>query len=182
MGNNGRSKEWCDDVWVYNFRFFYNGRQGFGITGARNISIHDGTIARIRRSMFDLEPNTATGGISNLLVARVICGSHRLNWVSMGGSGTVDRVTFQDCDSRGSDMTTKVKVSSLAPRSNLTFSRNTSNKAAGNPSGAVMDFANASNVVVTDNHQPLQTGRTPPMVFAQCRGRCAGFINERNTS
>ncbi|MGH7508109.1 MAG: right-handed parallel beta-helix repeat-containing protein [Gemmatimonadales bacterium] len=73
-------------------------RQGIGVAGGINVLIEDGDFQDIKRSAFDIEPNSEHGTIQNLVVRNNIFGYFDNHWVAGHGASeaTVDNLTFEN--------------------------------------------------------------------------------------
>ena len=82
--------------------FARNGRQGIAIAAGSNIRISRCVLDEMRRSTFDLEPNTATDLIDNVIIEDCSTGIGRLLWLTAGGQGSgVRNVTIRRNTMRG---------------------------------------------------------------------------------
>jgi hypothetical protein len=94
------------NVVVENCTFARNGRQGFAIARGSNIRISRCVMDEMRRSTFDLEPNTTTDVIDNVIVEDCSTGFGRLLWFTVGGPGSgVRNVTIRRNTMRGASGT-----------------------------------------------------------------------------
>jgi hypothetical protein len=93
MGRDADTRTWSQNVTIQWSTFARSGRQGITVTAGRNIRIVHNTISDVRRSTFDLEPNTPSWGAENIVIADNTVGAGRLNFVAAGGAaGPVNHV------------------------------------------------------------------------------------------
>ena len=95
------------DIVVRDSTFQRNGRQGIAITHAENITIQGNYLAGMRRSTFDLEPNSAGDVIRNVRIVGNTTGGGRLLWLASGGPG----YNVNDIHIIGNTMTTRASGS-----------------------------------------------------------------------
>lgn len=89
-GTNGHAgdRAWCRDIEIRDSRFERNGRQGIGIVAAERVAIRDSYLGDVRRSIFDLEPNSNEGGARDILIEGNRTGRSRLLWLASKGHGS----------------------------------------------------------------------------------------------
>jgi hypothetical protein len=151
-------------------------RQGVSVTTGDDIVFSGAQFGHSWRSAVDLEPNSNRGFATHITFENCSWESHQLNWLSAAArGGVVSDVTMSNCTD-GTPLTMSVScdptytdASGITPRrANFTIVSNQTSASQGSPSGAVMSFANTDGfVTVTNNVQPLQPGRTPPMRVAR---------------
>jgi len=150
-------------------------RQSVSITTGDDITFSSCNFGTSWRSGVDLEPNSNAGRATHVLFEDCTWASHRLNWLAAAPrGGDVSDVTMRRCTD-GSPLTVYVTCDptftdgGITPRrANFTIDSCTTPTGQGAPSGAVMSFRNTDGfVTVTNNVQPLQPGRTPPMRVAR---------------
>jgi hypothetical protein len=150
-------------------------RQSVSITTGDDISFSNCSFGRSWRSGVDLEPNSNRGFATHVLFEDCSWGSHRLGWLAAAPRcGIVSDVTMRRCTD-GSPLTVAVTCDptftegGITPRrANFTIDSCRSTASQGGPSGAAMDFHHTDGTVtVTNNVQPLQPNRTPPMRVAR---------------
>jgi hypothetical protein len=159
------------NAWVHDCVFARNGRQGISLQGCDNVVIERNTIAQVRRTMFDIEPNSVHGEVHHIMVRHNKFGAHRLNFLSATGGvleAPVSDVTF-DSNESTSAYNFGFKGTIAKRRGPFAFTNNTSSVNFGAPGGFCMGFQYVDGVKVTGNTQPLQSGRKPPMRLAICR-------------
>jgi len=77
-------------VTVAGFNFERNGRQGIAVTAGDGVEIRDGYLGDVRRSLFDLEPNSSSGRAEGFSIQDVETGPVRLTaFASLGRGGNV---------------------------------------------------------------------------------------------
>ena len=59
---------WVSNVLVSGNTFARNGRQGISITAGDHITISNNSMSQVRMSDFDIEPNSASGGGTNVTI------------------------------------------------------------------------------------------------------------------
>jgi hypothetical protein len=151
-------------------------RQSVSITTGDDITFSSCNFGRSWRSGVDLEPNSNSGRATHILFEDCTWKAHRLLWLAAAPRcGVVSDVTMSRCTD-SSPLTVAVTcdptftdASGITPRrANFTIDSCTSTAQQGGPSGAAMDFHFTDGLVtVTNNVQPLQPGRTPPMRVAR---------------
>jgi hypothetical protein len=86
----------ASNVVVEDCTFARNGRQGIAVARGTNIRVSRCDISDIRRSVFDLEPNSPADMIDGVVVEDCSTGDARLVWFTAGGPGSnVRNVTIQ---------------------------------------------------------------------------------------
>jgi hypothetical protein len=161
---------------VANFTSGIVHRQSVSITAGHHVTFSGCHFGTSWRSGVDLEPNSNSGRVTHILFQDCGWASHRLNWLAAAPRcGVVSDVTMSRCTD-GSPLTVAVTCdptftdsSGITPRrANFTIDSCTTAAMQGSPSGAVMSISNTDGTVtVTNNVQPLQPGRTPPMRVAR---------------
>jgi hypothetical protein len=169
LGKHSGDPKWCDRIMITNSLCGESGRDPLAVTAAGHVTLSGGSFGRCRTCV-DLEPNGASGGVSDVLVENVDFGAHSGNFfAAMGGNwteGTVDRVAIVDNTVRGGTLTSV--VSGGLRRSDFTVNGNTATQGTGNGKGAVIQMRGVTGQkVVTGNKCPLQPNRTPPMRMAR---------------
>jgi hypothetical protein len=106
-------------------------------------------------------------------------GYHGLNWVSMGGGGTVSDLSWEGSSVLGpaGDFSEGYNLKAVVPgttgrtRANFSWDHCVSTGACGNPQGACFQMNNVSGTItVTNVSQYLNPGRTPPMRMVRVTG------------
>ncbi len=162
----------------HNVAYFTSGiahRHSVSVTTGDDITFSSCHFERSWRAGVDLEPNSNNGLATRILFEDCEWGSHRLHWLAAAPRcGVVSDVTMTRCTD-GSPLLVAVTcdptytVGGITPRrADFTIDSCTSTASQGGPSGAVMDFHYTDGfVTVTNNVQPLQSGRTPPIRVAR---------------
>ncbi len=155
----GNSTGFSGNATVSDNFFDRNGRQGISITGGDHISVINNDIRNVRRTVFDLEPNTSSGGAFNIFIDHNTIGAHRLNFLSsLGADGNIHDITISNNYLKGSAMNMLVHPPH-SRRKNFFFINNTSDSAFGSGAGAAASFYSVDNLQFKNNTQPLQAGR-----------------------
>ncbi len=149
---------WVDGAYIHDSRFERNGRQGVSITGARNVRITHNYIGNTRRATFDIEPNGATWGADNVLIADNEIGPGRLLFVASAGSGPISNITVTR-NVLHRPLTATVAASDGTRRQNYVFTDNVSDANWGRAGGSALTFKKVDGITVTGNVQKLQAGR-----------------------
>lgn len=155
LGKSG----WSKNVTVRDSTFERNGRQGIAITAGEDIRIEGNRISAVRRSTFDIEPNTAQWGARRVTIADNDIGPGRLNFVAGHGSaGTVDEISIVGNRLKGKPMNVSLKAPSAKRRSNFSLIGNVSDASFGSSIAAVT-IEGFDGVTIRDNVLPLAAGR-----------------------
>lgn len=153
VGSGGRN------VWAHHFTFDRNGRQGITVTNGQHVLVEDGSVANVRRSAFDLEPNFAADIVRDVKVRRCTVGAHRLNFLaSKGVAAVMEDISFEDITGTAG-FNAEILPPGTARRRNFSFVRCSTSAGYGAPSGVVLSFTNVDGLVVHDVHQPMQLNR-----------------------
>lgn len=173
FGWDSGTGRWTEDVRVHHSTFLRNGRQGMSFTGARRIRIDNNVIGHTRRATFDLEPNGGRTGVEDILIEDNDVGPGRLNFIAAVGSGFVNRIAVKNNTLTGRAMNST--MGSLSERrSDWTIFGNTSDTRYGNPGGGIMAFRLTDRVLVAENSQPAQAGRS--MHLVDLNATCAAAV------
>ena len=78
---------WSSNVSITGSQLWGAGRQGISITAGRGVVIDSNSIAKVGRSMFDLEPNVSTEGAVDVTISNNSTGNARNFWLADGGVG-----------------------------------------------------------------------------------------------
>jgi hypothetical protein len=150
-------------------------RHGVSITTGDDITFSTCDFGTSWRSGVDLEPNSNNGRATHVLFEDCAWAYHRLHWLAAAPRcGLVSDVTMTRCTD-SSPLLVAVTcdktftAGGITPRrANFTIDSCTSTAMQGGPSGAAMLFNYTDGFVnVTNNVQPLQPNRTPPMRVAR---------------
>ncbi len=127
----------------------HTGRQGIAITSGRNVFVQGNDIYEIRRSAFDLEPNSKWP-IEHVRIQDNRVGPARLNFVSGHGRGS----TFDDVSIVDNELTGEMEIHMKAPagtrRGSVLIQGNRSTQKFGSPH-ALFTLIRYDRVVVTGN-------------------------------
>lgn len=134
------------------------GRQGMSVTDCDGWVVTDSCIGDIRRTAFDLEPNSTHGSVTRGTIQRTVVGAGRLNFVSSHGKGNVSDITVQDITLYRQAMKVSVKSAEVR-RTDWRFENIDSNAGIGNGQKAVMLFEGVDGVTLKSCHQPFQSRR-----------------------
>ena len=141
-----------DHVTVRNSHFDRAGRQGMSITQGTNIVFDSNSLGNTARSIFDLEPNSASGNIEHVTIENNSIGHSRLNFLAnWGAASKIDDINILNNQLNDHVLSVDVNAPVGARRSNYVISGNTSSGAAGNPAGAALIFRHVDNIVVSGN-------------------------------
>jgi hypothetical protein len=164
-GLNGSNAK-CDTVTATGCGGLWSHRHSVTLTGCDNWSSTGNDWGESWRSGVNLEPNSSSGGGSNITFDGDSWGYHHLLWVtSNAAAGTVSNVTFRDCHCDGGALT--LNCGGAMTHANWTIDSCSGTQKQGDPSGGVMDFDTVATVTVTDNLNPLQDNRDPAMRIAR---------------
>ncbi len=95
VGDSGNI--WANAVTIRNSVMARSGRQGIAITAGQNVMIDHNSISEVRRSTFDLEPNSVRGGAVNVTITANQIGAGRLKVLASGGrGGRIDNIVFSN--------------------------------------------------------------------------------------
>jgi hypothetical protein len=167
----GRDKSgWSKQVTVRDSHFERNGRQGIAITAGEDIKIERNKITQVRRSTFDIEPNTSDWGARRVTISDNDIGPGRLSFLAgHGAAGPVEDIMVVDNRLSGKVMNISFKAPSAQRRANFSLIGNVSNKAFGSPNAAVT-IEGFDGVTIRDNVLPLDAGRN--MTAVQLKASC----------
>lgn len=156
LGTKGQNP-WTQNAHVHDSRFERNGRQGIAVTAARDVVIENNFMDQMRRSIFDLEPHSVTGGALNIVIRNNEVGRSRLLFLASGGKGS--NVSFALENNVSHDqMQIFVKDGNGARRGPIRVVGNVSDRILGAPN-PVMRFWRIDGLVVRDNVQPTNENR-----------------------
>lgn len=164
------SAGWVDGVHINNVAFARNGRQGISVIAARNVVIDGGTLAEIRRTFCDIEPNTISQGAANINIGNLTVTNVRLNFLSSkGADAMVDGVTMHDIHMLGTAWTSALTAEINPPtirRRNFTIRDCTAVNQYGTARGDSLHIVRVDGLTVTGCTQPMQAGRGMALVGA----------------
>jgi hypothetical protein len=150
---------WSDGVWFHDSRVLTNGRMGVAITAGRNITVERVSFDKVGYGAFDIEPNDASGGATNVNFL-----NNRVGSISMpapkgfffganGAAGSiVSGVTVQGNKVAADALHTSVTV---ARRQQIVFA---DNEALVSGHGPILRFAHVDGLRVSGIVQPLCSG------------------------
>jgi len=150
----------ASNVSVHDNTFARNGRQGVTVTAGLNVLIERNNISEVRRTTFDLEPNSPAWVVDGVTIRSNSIGTGRLNFLSAVGNGPVNRVTVASNVLRGKSLNALVRAPEGTRRTGWSFTGNSSDLVFGTPSMAALHFFGTDDISVTGNYQPLQAGRS----------------------
>ena len=150
------------DVTVEGFNFYSCGRQGFGITGADQLVVRNGTVGDVGRTLIDVEPGHVFDPVRHVLVQGLtLTGVVRNNLLAMHGSAYhVQDVLIEDLDC-GEHAAIRVSVRGNSERKGLTLRGIRSGRALGNPHPAVV-VRGWEDVTIEDCHGVMDSRRANP--------------------
>ncbi len=151
---------WADTVSIHDSTCASNGRNGVSVIAGRNVTVQRVAFDKAGYCTFDIEPNTADQGASNVRFLDNTAGTWSNSFLSADGAAgsVVNGVTVSGNTVTGGSLLT---VIDLARRQNVVFTNNTSRVAA---PGAVLRFAHVDGLTVTGNVQPLTSGSLASIV------------------
>lgn len=118
--------------------FQRNGRQGIAITAGEDIRIERNLITQVRRSTFDIEPNSPDWGARRVTIADNDIGPGRLNFIAGHGyAAPVEDIVVIGNRLKGKAMNISLKAPLSKRRSNFSLIGNVSDAAYGSPSAAI---------------------------------------------
>jgi len=137
-----------------------SGRQGVTVAYATSIVIDHNTLTSIRRSAIDLEPFTASWGVSNVWVVYNTFKWIRLDTIAAKAQGDVSQIViaYNKLTSEPLSIRNTPDAVITPPRHDWYVIDNVSDTMFGSPHG-VYWITYTKNVTVTGNFQPLQAGR-----------------------
>jgi hypothetical protein len=150
------AKSWSSNVHVHDSSCARNGRMGIAVTAGRNVLVERTSLSQIALTAFDIEPNGAGFGGSNItFVSNRVSGTLTSGFFSAIGDGPVDSVTVSDNTLTGEGMHMTVVAPEGQRRSNITITGNSSDTGYFDPGGAALDFMRVDSITVTGNNIPL---------------------------
>ncbi|MEO8692715.1 MAG: right-handed parallel beta-helix repeat-containing protein [Acidimicrobiales bacterium] len=172
---------WSKSVTVRDSTFERNGRQGISITAGEDIRIEHNYISQVRRSTFDIEPNSPDWGARRVTISDNDIGPGRLNFLAGHGSaGLVDDIVVIGNRLKGKTMNVSLKAPTARRRSDFSLIGNVSDASFGSSIAAVT-IEGFDGVTIHDNVLPLAAGRDMTAVAfkATCDTSVAGnqFVN-----
>ena len=159
------------NVQIVNSSFDGNGRQGISITAAEHVVIANNTIANVRMTVIDLEPQNVEHHVLDVMVRDNVLGPRRLTLLSAATRGDVDQVSLINNQVVGT-LRSGVESRATGVRySNFVFQGNVASQRHGG-SYAVLKFRNVDNVDISGNTQ--RVGGSPFVVLS---GSCHARVN-----
>ena len=157
-----------------------SGRQGIALTNADQVLVKRNDISQIRRSIFDFEPNSSDGTVTNVRIARNVIGRARLNSFAAGGKGVVDNIMIRNNTFVNQPMNAMIKVKEAVSRSNWFFLNNVSDRGFGSILGGVIwAVGGVRNLQFIGNTQPMNWNRK--MAGVQSDDLSCGIVAYDNT-
>jgi hypothetical protein len=176
VGLVGRRYTMSTNVLVENSTFRGSSRQGWSVTDAQHVTFVHNSIDQVRRSLIDLEANTATDVIAYVTIEGNTLGRSRLCTVANGGAGAIEH----DFVISGNHMLSGVMLQAClrgtahARRRNLTVSGNVGSRT---PNSPMLSVAYFDNITVRNNVQQFSMNwpwRGAPQ--APVTLRCSGVV------
>lgn len=151
---SGDPPAWPHDVWFHDSTVVSAGRNGVSVIAGTNVTVERVAVGRVGYTTFDIEPNTADQGASNVrFLDNTSSGWANAFLAANGAPGSsVNGVTVSGNMVSGASLLT---VIDLPRRQNVVFSGNRSDTPAVGP---VLRFAHVDGLVVVGNAQPLASG------------------------
>jgi len=180
-GNASRST----DVLVRSFTGLRSGRQGITFTEASRVVVENSTLAEIRRSTFDFEPEAELASVDNVTLRNNRIMGGRLNFVAAHGRGPIDHITVQGNRLTGQALSVTVFDLDGGRRSDWKVLDNSSDYGAGNPALAVMSFERVDGVRVQRNRQLMSlrggAGGPQPLMYLVKANNTTDIVVDGNT-
>jgi len=156
---SGVAPNWPDGIWFHDSHVVSSGRMGVAVVAGRNVTVERVAFDTVGYGVFDIEPNDATQGASNVRFLDNTVGTvsqvrgRAFFFGANGAAGSaVGDVTVSGNTATGTPLDTIVDV---ARRRNIVFTNNTSAVAVAGP---VLYLAHIDGLTVTGNVQPLTSG------------------------
>ena len=152
--------------------FHNNGRQGASVCDGHHVWVVGNSFDQIRRSIFDLEPASASWSVDHVVIAGNTLGAHRLNFLSAGASvGPVDDVWIVGNTLSSSGQCTIGNPTNPTRKNRWVFNNNTAAGGYGSPQGYCVSFTNVDGVTAHGNSIALASGRNMTLFRATgCTG------------
>lgn len=162
VGGKGDPVRWSDNIWFHDSRCGPNGRMGVAVTAGSKVDVERVAFDAIAMFPFDIEPNDAGEGATNILFADNTIGTYTLTslfspyFFIANGAGAegapVENVTVSGNLVTGGTL----RANSQEPnRKNIAFVNNRSMVPARGP---VLTFRYVDGLTVSGNVQPLVSG------------------------
>jgi hypothetical protein len=164
-------------VTVRNSHFERNGRQGIAITNGEDVLVEGNFIGSVRRSLFDLEPNTNAGHALRVKLLLNRTGPAHNFWLaSKGGSSDVGDVTIRGNVMEGpSGGLVWVRTPApLSPRKSFTIDSNTflaQGTVSDEGSVGAFFFQNCTDITITANRVTFKPDQRMPAVELRASSR-----------
>jgi PKD repeat protein len=161
----GQSGVWSSAGVVADNVFHHNGRQGIAVVAGHNLLIDNNDIYEVRRSVFDVEPNTNNGGGENITIRNNRIGRKRLNWfASHGKSNKVGNILVENnfsTTAMNMDMKGRSDLPETDPqyRGSVIIRNNIADASYGTPRRAIMKFERYDGIYVYGNEHRVQRNR-----------------------
>ena len=156
---SGVAPNWPDGIWFHDSHVVSSGRMGVAVVAGRNVTVERVAFDTVGYGVFDIEPNDATQGASNVRFLDNTVGTvsqvrgRAFFFGANGAAGSaVGDVTVSGNTATGTPLDTYVTE---ARRRNIVFTNNTSAVAVAGP---VLYLAHIDGLTVTGNVQPLTSG------------------------
>jgi hypothetical protein len=160
---SGPTQRWSEDVHVRGSQCRRNGRQGMAITAARRVLAEHNQLAEIGLMTFDVEPNGAPDGATDVIVRHNTVGSGpRQQFLGIGGNGPVARIVVEGNVLVGKALTVLVTSRGNQLRTGISILQNRSDTAHDEPDGAAIRIRGVRGLRVEANLAPLSA---PNMAF-----------------
>ena len=159
---------WADDVWYHDSTCRDNGRMGVAIVAGSNVLVERVSFDGIAIHAFDIEPNNALGGATNITFRNNTVGTYYtcqcFGGAFFAANGDLDapvrNVVVSDNVVTGGSLRTIVGTSPKVyngghPYRDIKFLRNRSTVTS---KGPVLKFRHVDGLTITGNGQPLSSG------------------------
>lgn len=158
VGRKNPTKIWSSNINVIHPVGRDNGRIGMSIIAASDVNVSNVDFNRMRRSVFDLEPNSGSDGASRVMIDGGIIGRAHTGYVlaSLGNSGPVSDITIKNLSMPNHVVSVQVaSPEGTRSKKNITITDCTSGDISRQPP---MRFTRVDGIVVKRITQPLAPG------------------------
>jgi hypothetical protein len=164
------SSPWTSDAYIHDSSCTGAGRQGVSVTAGRNITVERVNLRQIALNVFDIEPNGAGFGATNVTLRNnQVSGPYSNSFLAAIGSGPIDGVTVT-----GNTLSGKGMYMAFIPpvgqrQKNVTIMGNSSDTGYYAPGSVSMYFTRVDGLTVSGNNIPLSGGN---MALASASESC----------
>jgi hypothetical protein len=178
------TRRWSENVAVRGNLLTHNGRQGFGITSARDVLIENNVTDYCRRTLIDIEPNSETGGVQRLTFRDNDFRQHYLTFFTIHRYGILEDITMEGCKASRPNFITPAPDNPEKPASRIKRVKMLNNVSqppgnVGNPQGCAWRVSGIDGFEVRGNKIRVQGKRNMHLLCMQdCTGVAIGDGNE----